>query len=445
MSEIVYQIGELLSQMLGSVPLGTNLGLFSLLWALLSGRLLWSRGALFPALSDLGLPPDAVRRGEAALAYGRWCIADLVSEWQRVVLKQGRWQPHIHEGFRPVACDLVGFFRPRFVGCPGKHYTCVAGKALPAVVFALVAPVGSVGNTRLALPRRLLRQEPTEPREALLQKRALREAAQTLRAEEVLVTDAGFGVEELLMCGVGRFLTRVDKNFTARRNVRPERNPIGRPAEYGELIRPLARTRAGKTIAATPPDEKASWKEGHRTVRAHLWRNLTLPSQKPGAASFDCVVILDPRYKEPLVLACYHLPVSAPAVRNLYRDRWPIEKLPQAAKQMLGAERAFVFGEQSRYRLPELALLAGNVLSYTAALAAPIASGFWDRAARPTCGRLRRRLARVPFSELPVATGQLRKKASVTAHLPKGVSAHRRIKAVPIDAHDTICAAFTGN
>ena len=445
MSEIVYQIWALLEQVLSSVPVGTNLGLLHLLWALLSGRLLGSRGALFPALLDLGLSPDAVRRSEAALAYGRWCIANLLWDWQRCVHQQGRWQPHVHEGYRPVACDLVGFFRPRLVGCAGKHYTSMAGKALPAVTFALLAPVGSVGTTRLALPRRLLRQEPTEPREALLQKRAVREAAQTLAAEEVLVTDAGFGVEELLACGVGRFVARVDKNFTARRNVRPERNPIGRPAEYGELIRPLARTRAGKTIAATPPDEKTSWKEGKRTVRAHLWRNLTLPSQKPGAPAFDCVVIRDPRYKEPLVLACYHLPVSARAVRNLYRDRWPIEKLPQAAKQMLGAERAFVFGEESRFRLPELALVAGNLLSYAAALGAPVASGFWDRAARPTCGRVRRRLARVDFSELPLPTGQLRKKESVTAHLPKGVSAHRRTKVGPTYARGTICAAFTGN
>ena len=79
-------------------------------------------------------------------------------------------------------------------------------------------------------------------------------------------------------------------------------------------------------------------------------------------------------------------------------------------------------------RLPELALLAGNILSYVAASSAPVASGFWDRAARPTCGRLRRALGRVHFSDLPVQGGQIRKKNAVTAHLPKGVKAHRRVK-----------------
>ena len=78
--------------------------------------------------------------------------------------------------------------------------------------------------------------------------------------------------------------------------------------------------------------------------------------------------------------------------------------------------------------MPELAMLAGNVLSYVAACSQPIAMGFWDRCAHPTCGRVRRVLARMHFSDLPVLSGQLRKKDSPTAHLPKGVKAHRRQK-----------------
>jgi len=35
-------------------------------------------------------------------------------------------------------------------------------------------------------------------------------------------------------------------------------------------------------------------------------------------------------------------------------------------------------------------------------------------------------LLRVDFSEVPVPEGSLRKEASVTAHLPKGVQGHRR-------------------
>ena len=89
-----------------------------------------------------------------------------------------------------------------------------------------------------------------------------------------------------------------------------------------------------------------------------------------------------------------------------------------------------MFGETSRERLPQLALLAGNLLSYVAATSSAEASGFWDRCARPTCGRLRRVLSRLHFSELPDLDGQLRKKNSVTGHLPTGVKGHRRTKTV---------------
>ena len=84
----------------------------------------------------------------------------------------------------------------------------------------------------------------------------------------------------------------------------------------------------------------------------------------------------------------------------------------------------------SEANLPELALLAGAILSYAGATAQPLASGFWDRCARPTCGRLRRALHRVIFEDLSLPEGKLRKKESVTSHLATGVRGHRRQKAV---------------
>lgn len=429
MSTIVYRIAVLLSAILADVPVGTNLGLFWLLWALISGRFLLSRGAVFPALADGGLPAEAVRRSGAALAYGRWAIQTLVQAWHQVVEQEGCWHAHRYEGFRPVACDLVGFFRPRLSDCLGKHYHSGADKALPAIVLAVVAAVGSVGKVRLPLVRLLLRAEPSDRSESDLQHRALTQAGATLPPDEVLVVDAGFGVVALLTGGVPRFVARVARNFTARRNVRPVYKGRGRCPVYGERVRPLPRHHKGKAIAATPPDTTAQWGVAGRTIQAQVWDNLVLSTAKPGALALRCAVIHDPRYQEPLVLAT-NLSISASALWCLYRDRWPVEQGPLAAKQMIGAHRAFVFGGESRHRLPELALLAGNVLAYVAATSAAVATGFWDRCCRPTCGRLRRVLLRVDFSEIPVPEGPLRKKASVTAHLPKGVQGHRRQKGV---------------
>jgi hypothetical protein len=431
MSTIVYRISVLLGAILAKVPIGTNLGLFWLLWALISGRFLLSRGAVFPALAAGGLPTDAVRRSGAALAYGRWTVQALVRAWQQRVQQEGRWHAYRYEGFRPVACDVVGFFRPRLRGCVSKHYQSGADKALPAVVLAVVAAVGCVGKVRFPLLRLLLRAEPGDRSDTALQRRAITQAGAALQADEALVVDAGFGVAALLTGSVPRFVARVARNFTARRNGLPAYKGRGRCPTYGERVRPLPRTHKGKPIDATPPDTTAQWVVAGRTVRAQVWDNLVLATARPGAPTFRCAVIQDPRYHAPLVVAT-NLPVSAHALWSLYRDRWPIEQLPLAAKQMLGAHRAFVFGGESRYRLPELALLAGNVLAYVAATSAAVATGFWDRCCRPTCGRLRRVLLRVDFSAVPVPEGALRKKASVTAHLPKGVQGHRRRKKVVI-------------
>jgi hypothetical protein len=46
---------------------------------------------------------------------------------------------------------------------------------------------------------------------------------------------------------------------------------------------------------------------------------------------------------------------------------------------MLGLHRQFVFAPESCHRLPELALLLANVLTYLAAVLPPIPTGFWDR------------------------------------------------------------------
>jgi len=95
---------------------------------------------------------------------------------------------------------------------------------------------------------------------------------------------------------------------------------------------------------------------------------------------------------------------------------------------MLGGTRQFVFAPESCQRLPELNLLAGAMVTYLAATLPAVPTGFWDRNPKPTPGRLRRLLARVPFPKSYPLPGQLRKKNSICEHLPKGILGHRRTK-----------------
>lgn len=426
MSATVYRITTLLSSVLGGVPVGTNLALFHLLFMLLSGRLLESRGAVIPGLAALGLPDAAVRRAWAALAYGQWEVGPLLARWQAQVLAEGQWRPHVHGGYRPVAADLVGFFRPRLSDCATRHYSAVAGKALPALPFGMLARIGSVGTQRLPLPVRLLRAAPDAPSETALQQRVLQEAPAVLAEDEVLVLDGGFPLAQVLAAGVPRFLVRGAQNFTARRAFLPAKKRRGRPRKYGERVRPLPRTRTGQLIPATDPDRREHFLAEGCLIRVHYFDDLVLSDGQPGDPSFTCLVLFDPRYHEPLLLVT-NLPLTGAVAYALYRDRWPIEQWPLAGKQMLGAARQFVFAPDGQ-RLPEVALLAGAILSYVAATEPARPTGFWDRAPQGTPGRLRRLLRRVDYSHLAGLPPSFRKKASPTAHLPKGVLGHRRQK-----------------
>ena len=51
MQETVYRVIGVLCGVVAGTPIGTNLGLVHLLWMLVSGRLLETRGAVIPGLS----------------------------------------------------------------------------------------------------------------------------------------------------------------------------------------------------------------------------------------------------------------------------------------------------------------------------------------------------------------------------------------------------------
>ena len=296
-------------------------------------------------------------------------------------------------------------------------------------MLGVIARVGSVHGQRVAILTDLVRADPADPREAVLQMAVVRQAAETLGEDEIPVFDAGFKIRALQTVQLPRYVVRLAQNFTARRNVLPAYLGHGRRPEYGELVRPLARTRKGKFMPATPPDRVETWIENGLEFRAEFWDNLVLPDVKvhPANPTFSVVAVYDPRYQDPWLLACPLL-LSGPALRGLYRDRWPVEQVPFAAKQMLGGARQFVFAPESCQRLPELNLLAGSILTYLAATLPAVPTGFWDRHPKPTSGRLRRLLARTPFPETSSLPERFRKKNSVFDHLAKGIWGHRRTR-----------------
>jgi len=394
---------------------------------LLRGELLASRGAIFPALSSLGLENDEVRRSWAAMRYGSWDTETLLETWRKHVKSEEKWTPVAYGGYKVKALDLTAYWRLRLQIAQSKHYDSTAGKALKAVVFGLIGEVGRVGEQRVTLLTDLLRADLDNPSETDLEKELLKRVAEGLKEDEIVAIDAGLKLKALFEAELDAFVLRLPKNFTARRNYLPE-DKGGRPSEYGDVIRPLARSYNGNIIEATVPDRTEVFEEAGIEIRVEYWDGVVLRDQKVSEENilFWVVAVHSPLYDAPWLFAI-PFPMNGKDVACIYKNRWPIEQPPLASKQMIGAHRQFVSSEKSSYRLPELSLLAGSILTYLAAKLPPIPTGFWDTKPVRTPGRLRRYYKNIPFSNLSQPKSErIRKKASVTAHLPKGILGHRR-------------------
>ncbi|MBV7329331.1 hypothetical protein KFU94_13990 [Chloroflexi bacterium TSY] len=94
---------------------------------------------------------------------------------------------------------------------------------------------------------------------------------------------------------------------------------------------------------------------------------------------------------------------------------------------MIGLHRQFVHADEACFRLPELGLLAGNLLSHLAASLPPIPTGYWDREPPLPAGCAV--FSRVLFFQLLTNSTLTFGKGLGFTPFPKGVLAHRRLNA----------------
>jgi hypothetical protein len=374
---------HVLEQIVKDVPLGTNLALLQLMWAMITGAFLNSRGAIHSALAWSGFEPGEIRRGWRALRRGQWSIHELLQRFRQQVGQTGQWQSHEYGGYRPVAVDTTAYWRPRLQGWPGKLYRQLTGKAMTGIGFGLIADVGyvgQVGDQRLPLIRRIVRGDDAAESETSLKERTVLKAAELLQENEVLLHDGGLSIAQLQAAGTARFVVRLGTNCTARRPHLPASKGRGRPPTRGTLVRPLARKWRDRTLPATPPDVTTSFIFEGRTITACGWLDVMRADLNVADdhERYSIWVFTDPLFKTPLVLGA-NLAVTPEVIFTLYLDRWPVEQIPLVAKQLLGCQRQFVFAHTSCWRLGELALLVGNVLTWLAVVLPAQPAGYWDR------------------------------------------------------------------
>ena len=139
MPSTVYQTALLICQLCHTLPIGTNLGIVYLLWTIITGKLLNSRGSLFPALKEAGFTDKQARQSEASLREGKFNIDRLVYEHNKIIKSHDKSKQISINGHTPLLLDWVGFYRPDLKGCTSKHFQSAAGKALPAIELGMVA------------------------------------------------------------------------------------------------------------------------------------------------------------------------------------------------------------------------------------------------------------------------------------------------------------------
>lgn len=439
--------------MVSSLPKGTDLGLCDVMSAMLSGYFIESGGGLMPAVEqylsqyvyDEKERAARSRRAAKAVTYGQYNLNEMLGELNTIVKGSGKWKPTTVQGYQLKPVDMTAYKRSRVKTVKSKMYDSDAGQAVSAVTYGLMGTTGRVDGQRVALLEMLVCGAIDQNKPSQEMKKVYQKVADLMTAQDIALFDAGFSLIDAVIHGIRQCVVRLAKNCTFGRKpgMIPVRTSAKGPApsrHQADIVRPLVRQHGQKNVARTQPDKIVTFvNESEQEVKIEIWypvyfleRHLDRleddakgkhHKEKLRKVPLKVVAIYHPDYDDPLLLGTPVTQLEPESLVAIYPERWPIEGIPQTGKYLLsgGGGRHYVHHQQAVTRLPALTMIFGSLFKYLAATAPPMRTGFWDRAVKPTYGRLAKYLKKVG---LPLSS-QLFKKASVTAHLPLGYEAIR--------------------
>lgn len=448
-----YQVQQAIEQMVATLPKGTDLGLCDVISAMFSGYFVESGGGIMPAvdqylskfIDDEAERAARSRRAAKAITYGQFNLEELLDGLQARVEADGQWQATMIQGYKLKPVDMTAYKRARVTGLKSKTYDSSANKAVPGVPFGMMGTTGRVGEQRVAILEMLVCGDTSQNAPSAEMEKVYKQVGKKLTETDLALFDAGFSLVDAVRHGVHNCVVRLAKNCTFGKTagkIPPRTSKKGRtPSRHqAEVVRPLARQHGDNLLPASPPTQVHTIvDEAGVEIQVKVWSPIYFLERHLGRVEdakrkrklrhmrLQVVAIHHPDFEDPLLLGTPMLALTAASMQAIYPERWPIEGVPQTGKYILsgGGGRHYVHHPTAITRLPALTMIFGSLFKYLAAILPPIRSGFWDRAVKPTYGRLLKYLKKVG---LPLSS-QLSKKASVTAHLPPGYEAIRLARA----------------
>lgn len=384
-SHLVYLTTSVISNLIETLPSGTAYFVGVTLIAMMTGRIVASRGSLARAVFPLVVHIRwGWHRVERSLERGKFSLDELIEKSYHWSLQNLEPQ-EVHLGVyqrKIAALDSSTIVRRRSqslrAALLGKGYCHEVGKAVKANLVAALVTVAFIGRIRVPLLR-MVRFAKSE--EAAVAR--LFEEVNKLSGYYLIVVDAKIATQEQFAKATeekalaGRLRKNVKLRMAPKQRKKKGR---GRPMKHGAILRP------GKDHPGVKPDEDFKMKVEGREIRVRRWNGAHFEGH--AEVALDVLRIDDPKYKKPLLVGTTARELSTEELLKAYPHRWPVETLFYVGEATTGSESVRAWSEKAVERRIGLGLMSASLLKAIAATSEGIAMGPWDRKAQPTAGRL---------------------------------------------------------
>lgn len=379
----VYLAAAVLHSLIQPLPSGTAFCLGVVLIAMMTGRLVQTKGSLARAVLPFVVHLRwGWHRVERAMERGKcsmdtmfdgaldWCLTHLPVE--PVCLGTAQ------RAVNAIDSSTIARLRAgKRLALAGKGYCHRAGRAVRANIVAALTSVVIINGVRVGLVRRTRFGPSCQDAVA----RVFEDLPPTA-GPRLLVVDAGIATKEQFAAATEQdaLLGRLRINVKLRGAPPPPTGKPGRRPVHGAVVHP------GRALPEVAPDVDRHIPSEAGLIRLRRWHLLhyeAFPSIR-----IDVVRIDDPAYEKPLLVGTTACELTSEECRLAYGHRWPVETNFFVAQDTAAMEMPRAWTETALERRISLALLAGSLLKAIAAVCAPQAIGPWDRQPVRSAGRL---------------------------------------------------------